>query len=207
MRRSLPAVVGAVLVLAAATPAAAGAPLFAPSAVYNAYAIYQSDATLLGPGVHTRMAIRYSRYEDSQVIQIEGIGWDNGTEGGAMLSDWAWAYEMVYPSTPVVGGVTRSLNNAWATSGTLTFQCWTPGKCPVLPAQIVLTAHWTATGPITADQWRDTTGDPTTVAVSRSRPATVNLDLTYPARDGPLPFPALMTRTLISWQHFAHVNQ
>jgi hypothetical protein len=206
MRRLLPAGIAVVLALAVAAPAAGGAPPAKPQASYNAWVNYQSDTDLAGPGVHTKMWVRYSQYGDSQVIQISGFGWDSGPTGGNMLSDWAWAYERVYPAQPAVGSVAPSLSDAWASSDTLELQCWTPGKCPQLPARIVASARWTAIGPMSAEQARDTMGDPTLIVIRRSRPAVVILDLSYPDNDGPLPVPALVTSDSISWDHFTPVR-
>lgn len=206
MRRITLLTASAVLALAVVTPVAAGAPPVASKDSYNAWVNYQSDSNLTGPGVHTRMWVRYSRYGASQIIQISGFGWDGGPTGGEMLSDWAWAYEKVYPAEPAMGSVARSLSNAWASSDTLEFQCWTPGKCPQLPARIMVTAIWTAIGPMRNDEYRDTQGDPALIVVVRSRPAIVSLEFSYPDNDGPLPVPAVLSNDLISWGHFTAVK-
>jgi hypothetical protein len=205
MRRLLPGAIAVVLALALAAPVAGGGPP-APKASYNAWVNYQSDVDLAGPGVHTKMWVRYSRYADSQVIQISGFGWDSGPTGGNMLSDWAWAYERVYPAQPAMGSVAPTLSDAWASSDTLELQCWTPGRCPQLPARIVVSARWTAIGAMSADQARDTMGDPTSIVIIRSRPAAVTLEFSYPDDDGPLPVPALVTSDSIFWTHSTPVK-
>ena len=186
-------------ILASALPTMAAAPALTFSS-HSAYIRYHSDPTLLGPGVHTQMWIRYERYPDSVIIQVSGDGWDIG-QGGSMLSSWAWAYEKVYPADALVGGVTPDLAEAWVSSGALDFQCFTPGTCPPMPAQLVVSAYWTATGPMMVDARRDTTGTPTLQWVRRWRDASADVEFSYPSADGPLPVPALRVSTDINWYH------
>ena len=192
MHRALSLASALILATVVASPAA-GTASSRPVTAFSAYVNYQSDATLRGNGVHTRMWIRYSTDGMSQIIQISGDGWDNGDDGGAMLSSWAWAYEKVYPMDPAVGGVRRTLTDAWVSSDTLEFQCWTPGACPPMPAQIVVSGHWTSTGPMTADVAPDSDSvGAEWLRISRVRPATATIEFSYPAGGGPLPLPALL---------------
>ena len=202
MRRLLPSLAAIVLAMVLAAPVVGSAPA-RPTSMYDAYAYYQSDLTLLGPGVHTRMWIRYSTYEREQVAQIEGIGWDMGQNDGGMLSEWSWAYEKSYPMEPAIGGVSATLMDAWVHSDTLTFQCWPPGKCPLMPAEIIVEGKWTGLGQMTAHVAPDTDGyGAEWLRISRSRTAAATFEFTYPAGDGPLPIPALLMGVSISSYHF-----
>ena len=202
MRRLLPSGVAVLLGMALAAPVVGSAPA-RPTTSYSAYAHYQSDPTLLGPGVHTRMWIRYETYGSSQIAQISGDGADMGQNDGGMLSDWAWAYEKVYSTEPVVGGVSPTLKDAWVHSDTLVFQCWTPGKCPLMPAEIIVKGTWTGLGQMRAHVAPDTDGvGAEWLRISRSRTAAATFEFTYPAGDGPLPIPALLMGVSISSNHF-----
>jgi hypothetical protein len=174
-----------------------------PASAYDASVRYQSDPTLLGPGVHTRMSIHFATDGSGYGLSIQGDGWDNGPSGGGMLSDWSWAYEKSYPMEPAIGGVSATLMDAWVHSDTLTFQCWTPGKCPPMPAEIIVEGKWTGLGQMTADVFRDSDDfGAEWLRISRSRTAAATFEFTYPAGDGPLPIPALLMGASISSYHY-----
>jgi hypothetical protein len=202
VRRLLPSGVAVVLAMVLVAPVAA-VNTSRPASAYDAFIGYQSDPTLLGPGVHTRMYIHFATNGSGYGVQISGFGWDNGQSGGAMLSDWAWAYEKSYPMEPAIGGISATLKDAWVHSDTLTFQCWTPGKCPPMPPQIIVEVHWTSAGQMTADVFRDSDDfGAEWLRISRSRPATATVEFSYPAGGGPVPFPALLMRASISFYHY-----
>jgi hypothetical protein len=200
MPRVLLSAVALVLATVLASPVAAGA-ASRPTSSYNASVYYQSDPTLLGIGVHKRMWIRYSTDGSSQVAQVSGDGWENLADC-YMCSDWAWAYEKVYSMEPAVGGVSRTLKDAWVRSDTLEFQCWT-GECPPMPAKITVEVHWTSTGPVTADVTPDMDSlGVEWLRISRTRPATATIEFSYPAGSGPVLFPALLVGVSISSYNF-----
>ena len=174
-----------------------------PASAYDASVRYQSDPTLLGPGVHTRMSINYATDGSGHGLSIQGDGWDNGLSGGGMLSDWSWAYEQSYPMEPAIGGISATLKDAWVHSDALTFQCWTPGKCPPMPPQIIVEVHWASAGPMTTDvsRFEDDLGAQWS-RISRSRLATATVKFSYPAGGGPVPFPALLMGASISSYHY-----
>ncbi len=192
--------------LAAAPPAVATSRSLTFS-TYSAGMAFQSDPTLSGPGVHWWMDVRYERYPDEQIIQINSVGWDNGPDC-CMYSQWYWTYEKVLPLDPDIGGVAPNLSDAWASFGPLDFQCWGqgPNACPTMPSQLAVSIRWKATGPMNVEAYQDDTGTPTLQTVRRWRDASADLEFSYPAGDGPLPLPALLVRTEIAWYHQSAVG-